>query len=100
MPVMPRSCKYAACRHCGGGPVNRPRGLCWHCYNTPGVRGQYAPVNKFGRRGVGNCLRRPPRRPASPTSAPPGSEEKVAVLAERARRHERLFHPDDAPIED
>ena len=30
-----------ACKHCGKGKVNRPRGLCWVCYYTPGVRYRY-----------------------------------------------------------
>jgi hypothetical protein len=38
-----------------------------------------------------------PRGQAEPTTAPPGSPEKVDVLAERARRRQPLFHPDDAP---
>jgi hypothetical protein len=33
---------------------------------------------------------------AEPTTAPPGSPEKVEVLVERARRRQPLFHPDDA----
>ena len=28
----------AVCRHCTQSKVNRPRGLCWSCYYTPGVR--------------------------------------------------------------
>jgi hypothetical protein len=30
-----------------------------------------------------------------PTDAPPGSEEKIRVLIERAARREPLFHPND-----
>lgn len=29
------------CLHCGVHPINRPRGLCWGCYHTPGVRQLY-----------------------------------------------------------
>ncbi len=36
-----------------------------------------------------------PPLPEAPTSAKPGTEEKLAVLAERARRGESLFHPAD-----
>jgi hypothetical protein len=39
-----------------------------------------------------------PRLP-EPTDAAPGSAEKKRVLAERARRGERLFHPLDAWID-
>ncbi len=36
--------------------------------------------------------------PSEATDMPPGSWGKVLVLAERARRCESLFHPDDAPM--
>lgn len=35
-----------ACRHCGGDKVNRPRGLCWSCYYTPGVKALYPSTSK------------------------------------------------------
>lgn len=35
------------CRHCGKGKVCRPRGLCWRCYYTPGVRDLYPSTSKF-----------------------------------------------------
>lgn len=31
------------CLHCHKNKVNRPRGLCWTCYYTPGVRELFAP---------------------------------------------------------
>jgi hypothetical protein len=79
-------------------PSNRPRGLCWSCYYTPGVRDLYPSTSKFARRGVGDfngraCL--PPR----PTAALPGTPEKVAVLIERARLRQDLWHPADAPMD-
>jgi hypothetical protein len=51
-------------------------------------------VSNCYRRGVGNghggyAL-------PEPTTAPPGTPEKVAVLEERARLRQQLFHPDDA----
>ena len=42
------------CRHCQKSKVNRPRGLCWSCYYTPGVKEQYPSTSKYARRGVGN----------------------------------------------
>jgi hypothetical protein len=39
------------------------------------------------------------RLPDRPTTAWPGSPEKVAVLEERARLGLALFHPDDATLE-
>jgi hypothetical protein len=83
------------CRHCEKMPVNRPRGLCWTCYYTPGVRGQYPPLGKAAHRGVGNLTGEQPL-PAEPCGHPPGTPEKLACLAERARRGEQLFHPADA----
>ena len=37
------------CRHCADPKrkVNRPRGLCWYCYYTPGVRKLYPADAKF-----------------------------------------------------
>lgn len=29
------------CRHCARAKVNRPLGLCWRCYYTPGLREHY-----------------------------------------------------------
>ena len=42
------------CKHCEKSKVNRPRGLCWSCYYTPGVKEQYPSTSKYARRGVGN----------------------------------------------
>jgi hypothetical protein len=83
------------CRHCGHPRVNRPRGLCWSCYYKPGVRDCYPSTSKFARRGVTDFNGRfvlPP----TPTRALPGSPEKVAVLEQRARLGQALWHPDDA----
>ena len=83
------------CRHCQKAPVNRPRGLCWSCYYTPGVRDLYPSTSKFARRGVGNfCGNASPA--GVPTGALPGSPEKVAILEERARLRQDLWHPQDA----
>ncbi len=86
------------CRHCGRSKVNRPRGLCWSCYYRPGVRDQHPSTSKFARRGVSNFCGNAPLAPFG-TSALPGSPEKLAVLTERARLKQALFHPDDARIE-
>src|SRR5262245_15007973 len=82
------------CQHCRRCKVNRPRGLCWTCYYTPGVRELYPPTSKFARCGPGNFNGNAPL-PAFPTASPPGSPEKVAVMAERARMHQNLWHPCD-----
>jgi hypothetical protein len=86
------------CRHCNRVPSNRPRGLCWSCYYTPGVRDQYPSTSKYARRGVSDFNGKivPP---AFPTTALPGTPEKVAVLQQRAARGESLWHPEDAPMD-
>jgi hypothetical protein len=86
------------CRHCHQSKVNRPRGLCWSCYYTPGVRELYPSTSKFARRGVGDFNGRS-TLPALPTNALPGTPEKVTVLEERARMRQSLWHPDDATLE-
>lgn len=88
----------AICRHCSKSKVNRPRGLCWSCYYTPGVKEQYPSTSKYARRGVGNFSGSAPL-PASPTTAAPGSPEKLAVLEQRARLKQAIFHPADARYE-
>jgi hypothetical protein len=86
------------CRHCQRSQVNRPRGLCWSCYYSPGVRELYPSTSKFARRGVGGGNVREVL-PVSPTIALPGSPEKVAILEERARLRQSLWHPADAPLD-
>ena len=86
------------CKHCHERRANRPRGLCWSCYNTPGVREQYACLSLLGRPPVEDFAGQEDL-PSQPTNARPGSPEKVAVLQERARLKQRLWHPLDAPYD-
>ena len=86
------------CRHCNRTNANRPRGLCWTCYYTPGIRELYPSTSKFARRGVDD-FNGAARLPAAPTEAPPGSPEKVAILEQRARQRLALWHPGDAPMD-
>ena len=81
------------CVHCGRLKVNRPRGMCYPCYYSP-ARELYSPVSKYGRRGVLNGHRNGTL--PLPTTARPGTREKLEVLADRAARGERLWHPADA----
>jgi hypothetical protein len=85
------------CRHCGVCSVSRPRGLCWSCYYAPGIRERYpakyvlsATPDGHGRSAL----------PETPTRAVPGSEEKIEVLGQRARRRLELWHPGDARVEE
>jgi hypothetical protein len=85
------------CRHCQRVKSNRPRGLCWSCYYTPGVREKFPSTSKFARRGVSDFNGR--ARLPEPTAALPGTEAKVRVLEERARQGQALWHPLDAKLE-
>jgi len=85
------------CRHCGRQRSSRPRGLCWTCYYTPGVRRLYPSTSKFAHKGDDFCGLA--ELPAVPTDARPGSPEKVAILQQRADLHQALWHPDDAPLD-
>ena len=85
------------CRHCQKVKSNRPRGLCWSCYYRPGVRDQYPSTSKYARRGVSDFNGKTAQA-ALPTNALPGTAEKVAVLAERARLGLSLWHPLDARL--
>ena len=84
------------CRHCEQASVNRPRGLCWSCYYTPGVREKYPSTSKYARRGVGNFCGN--AAVCEPTAALPGSPEKLAVLEQRARLRQQLWHALDGRI--
>jgi hypothetical protein len=86
------------CKHCRQSKVNRPRGLCWSCYYTPGVKEMYPSTSKYARRGFGNGNSNAPLAPR-PTCAAPGTPEKQAVLEERARNRQALWHPLDAQYE-
>ncbi len=73
------------------------RGLCWACYFTPGVRGNYpsARESKFARRGILDFYGGY-RDPEAATEALPGTAEKVAVLEARASAGVALWHEGDA----
>jgi hypothetical protein len=85
------------CRHCQQERANRPRGLCARCYHQPELRERYVSLSKFARRGPGNFNGQPPL-PPFPTTALPGTPEKLAVLQARAGSHQCLWHPDDATV--
>jgi hypothetical protein len=58
----------------------------------------YPSTSKFARRGVSD-FNGDAQQASRPTAAAPGSEEKVAVLMERARLGLSLWHPHDAPMD-
>ncbi len=85
------------CRNCKRVPSNRPRGLCWSCYYRPGVRDRFPSTSKFARRGVDDFTGAA-ALPPMPTGALPGTPAKVAVLEERARLGQALWHPSDVLV--
>jgi hypothetical protein len=86
--------KLDCCRGCGQfRSISRPRGLCWSCYYSADVRSRFPPRAPLGIGVRGTKL------PEQPTSALPGSPEKVQVLCERCERGEILWHPLDAVIQ-
>jgi hypothetical protein len=85
------------CRNCQRCPASRPRGLCWSCYYRPGVREHFPSTSKFAHRGIDDFNGTPALAPR-PTMALPGTPDKVAVLEERARLRQALWHPQDALV--
>lgn len=87
------------CAHCGKGRINRPRGLCWNCYYTPGVKELHPSTSKYAKRGIGNGQNFDPPFPAQPTTHAPGTPGKLALLEQRAKDRVAIFHPADARFE-
>lgn len=58
------------------------------------MKDQHPSTSKFARRGVANFYAAAPL-PDTPTTATPGTPEKLAVLEQRAGRMQALFHPLD-----
>ena len=83
------------CRSCNKVRSNRPRGRCYSCYYKPEVRALFPSTSKFARKGSGIDVLIPPLS-SEPTSAMPGTEDKIRVLMERARNGQCLWHPLDA----
>jgi hypothetical protein len=84
------------CRHCKRHSVNRPRGLCWTCYYTPGVRDSYPSTSKYAAKYTEPTGMY--RLPDTSTEAVPGTPDKEAVLTERATAGVNLFHPLDRQL--
>lgn len=84
------------CRNCATRKGSRPRGLCYTCYQDGAIRAQHK--GAIGHGIEGQRVRPGKRLPAEPTTALPGSEEKIRVLEARAARGEQLHHPQDAKI--
>lgn len=89
----------AKCRHCGRPKVNRPRGLCWTCYYTPGVREKIGVLPSYVKNRGHGLATGPCPIPPTPTRAIPGTAEKIAVMEARAAAVFAIFHPDDFIVE-
>lgn len=89
------------CQHCRRVYAIRPRQLCWGCYYKPGVRELY-PMAGSELRTYHSPVGTPGDKISEPepTDVMPGTVEKLAVLEERARLGQRLWHPLDATMED
>jgi hypothetical protein len=57
-----------------------------------------AHIDRSVRRGLGRCNSEPPLPPV-PTTAVPGTPEKLVVMHERAKAGFAMFHPADAEYE-
>ena len=82
------------CRRCSFRAVNRPRGLCFHCYHAPGARDEYERIGKGGARGIGSENPRH-KLPEPDPGLIPGTDRKIAIMHERAKAGLSLFHPDE-----
>ena len=56
----------------------------------------YEMFQRLGKDAMEESVEFIPSPASSPTSAMPGSKEKIGVLAERMANGEELWHPDDA----
>lgn len=92
------------CRHCSVRVANACRQLCKTCYGIEAIRTMYPPLVTYTlRRGLestngseAQTYERP--LPPLPTAALPGTEDKIDVMAERARQRQCIWHPDDPSI--
>lgn len=91
--------KICPCRHCGRTLTIRSRGLCQTCFDRPGVKESYphlpSPFNAYMTR-AGHRLTGSGADDPQPTSAVPGTDEKIRVLEYRASQGYSLFHPLDS----
>jgi hypothetical protein len=55
-------------------------------------------LGKYAQRGIPDFYGQLPA-PAAPTSALPGTPEKVGVLVKRAELRQSLWHPKDATLD-
>lgn len=83
------------CVHCGKvGQSGRARALCGICYRDFSIRLLY-PITSSSRKGSGIAGSYKNLEHGEPTTALPGSPEKIEILTKRAEKNQHLFHPKD-----
>jgi hypothetical protein len=92
------ACGVGQCRNCWQQRLLRPKGLCWKCYFTPGVRALYTPVSPRGNRF--HDAQAEGAVPDEATQALPRSEAKLAELARRVQMRQALHCSGDSVIPD
>lgn len=80
------------CNHCKARPIDSPRGLCQPCFKNTGIRNRYKVGSVMSSRSE---FESKTPFPPEPTTAQPGSEEKIQVYEWRVQNGYRLWHPDD-----
>ena len=85
------------CLLCGQTKPHKSRNLCLACYQKP----ESDPLKIETRHRVErntNAFMEPLGLPDHPTEFLPGSEEKMAVMAQRLEDLREIHHPDDAMV--
>ena len=85
------------CLLCGQTKPHKSRNLCLACYQKP----ESEPLKIETRHRVErntNAFMEPIGLPDHPTEFLPGSEEKMAVMAQRLEDLREIHHPDDAMV--
>lgn len=58
--------KHGLCQHCQRRAINRPRQLCWTCYNDARIVARYPSKQKYNSFSMEAQERKPPHRPGEP----------------------------------
>lgn len=91
----PRHVERVKCVHCKIKNQTKARGLCWRCYQTPGIRRLYAVKFKI-ERGHGTGIMKSRGVDQAPTNDLPASDARIKTFERRARLGLDIHHPKDA----
>ena len=82
----------APCKHCASViPGYRPRGLCYRCYNTAGIRVLHAPEHAVSYPIGGDFYGLGSKPKPQRRYFRPGSARRLVVLRARAKQGQQLF---------